>query len=727
MSSDEKTVLMPHPESVAIGTQLSGTYQLDERIASGGMGEVFRGHNIHTKDPVAIKIVLPEFARDATILALFRKEASILKHLAHGAIVRYEIFTIDQGIGRPYLAMEFVDGPSLADMLARQPLSKEDARKLLFRLASGLAAAHEAGIVHRDLSPDNIILPGGAVERAKMIDFGIARSATVGGGETLIGGTFAGKYDFVSPEQLGMAGGEVTERADIYALGLVLCAALLGRPINMGGSQVDVIDKRRGVPDLSGIEPGLRPLLEAMLQPSPDDRPAGMADIARQVAALDASPPDSTEVTDAPPSEPTRILPMPPVTQAAAAPPAEAIKEEPGPPVAISVSPKPNPAWESPGKMSPWDAPREAGQVWGAPVPPQPRPAATPLVAIPSGETPSWLGGSNPPAEAEAPWRIGGATPPPPSARPVQTAAINTTGRGQPPNQPIQRSRRPKVLPLVIGVGAFAILALAGAGTYYSGLFDAVDAPAPVARPAASQPETSGPQQATRPVAKPSEPPPVNSGLKAMSNAADRVAWLRDYPNGPCFYAGATAVSGAAMNMQGLSDSEAPFHRLMADYTAKFGSEANMTVQLIRPAQCVVTEFMSGLRGSSAQAPALSLTDFKLADKQPVTGEVDAPDDMRTYLLLVDDDGVAHNISRFLTPSDGKSGFSVPIMLDSKAKAMSGGVPQLLLAITANGPVAALDGEASAPATSVLPGVLKEFRDKRLKGAATARYFVVEG
>ena len=105
--------------NTAVGTQLSGIYELDEHIAFGGMGEVYRGHNIQTGDPVAIKIVLPEFARDQTILSLFRKEASILNHLSHDAIVRYHVFTIDPGIGRPYLAMEFVDGESLFDVMRR--------------------------------------------------------------------------------------------------------------------------------------------------------------------------------------------------------------------------------------------------------------------------------------------------------------------------------------------------------------------------------------------------------------------------------------------------------------------------------------------------------------------------------------------------------------------------------------------------------------------------------
>ncbi|MGX5831072.1 protein kinase domain-containing protein [Mesorhizobium sp. 43Arga] len=286
MSDDDKTRISTNDIYAGVGTQLSGIYELDERIASGGMGEVYRGHNIQTGDHVAIKIVLPEFARDQTILSLFRKEASILNHLSHDAVVRYHVFTIDPRIGRPYLAMEFVDGQSLFDVMRRGPMPAEEVRRLCHRLTSGLAAVHRAGAVHRDLSPDNIILPGGQVEAAKIIDFGIARSAAAGG-ETLIGGKFAGKYNYVSPEQLGLYGGEVSEQSDIYSLGLVLAAALRGKPLDMSGSQYEVIEKRRTVPDLSDIDPDFQELIGAMLQPDPRDRPASMAEIARATRGED--------------------------------------------------------------------------------------------------------------------------------------------------------------------------------------------------------------------------------------------------------------------------------------------------------------------------------------------------------------------------------------------------------------------------------------------------------
>ena len=172
--------------------------------------------------------------------------------------MRYHVFTVDPGIGRPYLAMEFVDGELLLDVMHHGPMSTADVRKLCHRLASGLSAVHEAGAVHRDLSPDNIILPGGKVELAKIIDFGIARSATIGG-ETLIGGGFAGKYNYVSPEQLGLFGGDVKEASDIYSLGLVLAAAMRGGPLEMAGSQLEVVEKRRTVPDLVQHRPRIPP------------------------------------------------------------------------------------------------------------------------------------------------------------------------------------------------------------------------------------------------------------------------------------------------------------------------------------------------------------------------------------------------------------------------------------------------------------------------------------
>ncbi|WP_440726543.1 protein kinase domain-containing protein [Labrys sp. 22185] len=277
-SNDERTRIAIRGSAVSIGAELNQTYRIDALLGVGGMGEVYKGHNIQTGDPVAIKIVLPEFAEDETILGLFRKEARILNHLYHEAIVRYYVFSIDPALSRPYLAMEYVDGPSLAAHVKNAPLTAAEFMPLLRRLADGLHRAHLAGVIHRDMSPDNVILPGGLVQNAKIIDFGIARSANVGG-ETLLGGSFAGKYNFVSPEQLGLFGGEVTPKSDIYSLALVMAAAMRGRALDMTGSQLDIIEKRRNVPDLDGVPRQFHAVLAAMLAPDPAGRPEDMAAI----------------------------------------------------------------------------------------------------------------------------------------------------------------------------------------------------------------------------------------------------------------------------------------------------------------------------------------------------------------------------------------------------------------------------------------------------------------
>ena len=241
------------------------------------MGEIYKGHLVETGDPVAIKMMLPEMSANETALTLFRKEASALHYIQHDAVVRYYVFTIEPQLRRPYLAMEFVDGRTLTDVIDQGPLSFEAALSLLRRVASGLQAAHEHGIVHRDVSPDNIILPNSNVARAKIIDFGIARTAQHG---TVIGSGFAGKYSYVSPEQLGLFGGDVTAKSDIYSLGLVMAQALTGKAIDMGGSQLDIIEKRRKIPDLGVIDARFRSLLEQMLQPDPARRPESMAALA---------------------------------------------------------------------------------------------------------------------------------------------------------------------------------------------------------------------------------------------------------------------------------------------------------------------------------------------------------------------------------------------------------------------------------------------------------------
>ncbi|WFE87779.1 protein kinase [Roseibium porphyridii] len=286
------------------GTRLNNLYEIEEHIADGGIGTVYRARDVESGDPVAIKVLLASFSRDTMIVDLFKREAKILRNLKHDALTQYYVFAKEPTLGVYYLAMEFVSGPSLHSRLESGPLEPEAVYRLVQRLASALQAVHDKEVIHRDLSPDNIILQNSDVGQAKIIDFGISRANT--GGPTIIGDGFAGKVNYVSPEQVGIFDGKVTARSDIYSLGLVIAEALTGKQIDMGGTQAQIVEKRRIVPSLDGIDNRFRPLLEAMLQPDPANRPASMAEIADWTlgAPLGRQMPDKTVIrTSSPPPE----------------------------------------------------------------------------------------------------------------------------------------------------------------------------------------------------------------------------------------------------------------------------------------------------------------------------------------------------------------------------------------------------------------------------------------
>mgnify|MGYP000011757418 CR=1 FL=1 len=304
----------PADNLLPTGTRLNNLYEIEEHIADGGIGTVYRARDVESGDPVAIKVLLASFARDPMILDLFKREAKILRKLKHDALTQYFVFAKEPTLGIYYLAMEFVGGPSLSKRLEAGPLEPEAVYRLLQRTAGALQAVHDREVIHRDLSPDNIILQNGDVGQAKIIDFGISRANT--GGPTIIGDGFAGKVNYVSPEQVGFYDGKVTARSDIYSLGLVIAEALTGKQLDMGGTQAQIVEKRRSVPSLEGIDNRFRPLLEAMLQPDPANRPATMAEVAewtlgapmnRQDAAADrtiirpsAPPPEQSALDESP-------------------------------------------------------------------------------------------------------------------------------------------------------------------------------------------------------------------------------------------------------------------------------------------------------------------------------------------------------------------------------------------------------------------------------------------
>ncbi|BCX16642.1 MAG: hypothetical protein KatS3mg117_0324 [Geminicoccaceae bacterium] len=273
------------PTPLTPGVVLAGgTWRLVRRLGAGGMGEVWRAESLVIPGAeAALKVIRPELVENELLRALFLREAEALKSIRDDAVVGYEGVFKDEA-GRVLLAMSFVDGPSLAERMRQRPLSAAEALALMARLARGLAAAHRVGVHHRDLSPDNVLLPGGDLERAVIVDFGIARRSGSADGPTLFGPTaatsgFVGKLAYASPEQAGAIAAPVDHRTDIYSLGLLIAAAARGRPLEMGTDLLSAIAARRHVPDLAALPPPLPRVLAPLLEPDPTARPADMGQV----------------------------------------------------------------------------------------------------------------------------------------------------------------------------------------------------------------------------------------------------------------------------------------------------------------------------------------------------------------------------------------------------------------------------------------------------------------
>ncbi|MGR3468823.1 MAG: serine/threonine-protein kinase, partial [Shimia sp.] len=268
------------------GMVIGGHYRVDEQLDQGGMGRVYKGWDLHTDATVAIKVILPERAEDQMVADLFRREAKTLRSLHHDAICRFFAYIPPtDAFNLHALVMGFIEGRKLSDRLKSSGgLPQQDAIRLALRLADGLGRAHEAGVVHRDLSPDNVMLPGDDLRKAVLIDFGISRSETIK--DVTLGNEFAGKLKYVSPEQLGAFGGDAQGPSDVYSLGLLMIAMLTGRPSPMGDTIVEAVQMRQSVPDLTGTPFSLRAVLGRMLQPDPSLRLRTMAEVTEELSEL---------------------------------------------------------------------------------------------------------------------------------------------------------------------------------------------------------------------------------------------------------------------------------------------------------------------------------------------------------------------------------------------------------------------------------------------------------
>ncbi|HVB16898.1 MAG TPA: protein kinase [Stellaceae bacterium] len=256
------------------GLVLGHTYRIEALLGQGALGDMYRATHVELGTVHAVKLISPALGSDPKVVQLLVEEARKLARVRNDAIVNYEgLFRDEEGLR--YLVTEFVEGPSLSTVLAGRRLEPDEVLRLRDRLAEGLAAVHAQGIVHRDICPDNIILPDGDAGRAKLTEFGFATTGQARD-STVIGINLAARHAFASPEQLGLFGGHTDSRSDIYSLGLVLAAAALGfgRTLDMGSNPASAIAARQKPPDLSALPASLRPVIAPMLMPRPEDRPA---------------------------------------------------------------------------------------------------------------------------------------------------------------------------------------------------------------------------------------------------------------------------------------------------------------------------------------------------------------------------------------------------------------------------------------------------------------------
>ncbi len=253
------------------GQVLNNTYEIEGILGRGGTGEVYRARNQISGRIVALKALNAEFSGNADYLELMKREEE-MRDIIHDAVVRYSdnSRTAD---GHVFLVMDFVDGPSLNELLHRGNASPRDLLIVCHRVAGGLVATHARQIVHRDLSPDNIILRKGDPAQAVIIDFGIAKDESVGA-RTIVGNDFAGKYEYAAPEQMD---GRAEPRSDLYALGASLLATYRGQVPNVGSTPGEVVRRKGKALDTAGVPEPLKELIDWLTQPDAAQRPANAA------------------------------------------------------------------------------------------------------------------------------------------------------------------------------------------------------------------------------------------------------------------------------------------------------------------------------------------------------------------------------------------------------------------------------------------------------------------
>jgi serine/threonine-protein kinase len=691
-AADEAT----YTGTLPAGTRLDGIWEIGRKIAAGGMGEVYAGINVHTGDRVAIKVVRADVVETDMALAMFRKEAAALNTLFDEAIVRYYLFSLDPGLQRPYLVMEYVEGRPLKAIVAERRLDFEEIRLLARRVGGGLAVAHDHDIFHRDISPDNILLPGDDPGRAKIIDFGIARQ--VGGAlGTVIGQGFAGKYGYVSPEQIGLFGGEVDGRSDIYSLALVLAEAATGRPRDMRGSALETVEKRQRVPDLSDVDPRLRPILAWMLAPDPVDRPPDLRRVIDALWNLDGP----TVVRPAPIAGPPAPPPVAPTADHE--PPIRAVDR---PPAVVPPAPA-----IAPHRIEPPEPTRRGGGravalsavatvlfgglglgAWWMLRTPADAPPETPVAGAATTLRPGPA-----PAPTSPPTTPPTAALPPPAAEPITPT----------PTTPPPTAQTPTAAPSRPPVDAAPTTASPPPTTATP---PPVAAAPPIAVPT-PLPPSAPPSAAPTPRVGEVVADDAIATLKfARPTPADVARWLAAYAKNNCILLIPERIEAASARTAAFGTSIRPFEVLDGDFLRTFGFAIDIDLHLVMPAHCPLLDRLAGLAGDR---PRLDLAAGEATDGATIAGSATAAG-RSISVVLVEDDGTVRLLAAGLDRIDFRA---------TVGRRTSGGdKPQL---------VVALAGAGSGPTGDTRPHPLAAFLG-RLEAlpagdrpGAAVRYLVV--
>lgn len=280
-----------------IGRRIAGRYLIEEKISTGGMGMVYRSRHMVISRDVAIKFLLPVFARDKIYRHRFLVEARVANQINHAHIVDINDFG-ETDDGYVYMVMEFLRGRTLGNEIANGPMPLNRVLHIAIQIVQGLARAHDLGVIHRDIKPENIYLVTHKhdSEFVKLLDFGVARLAR--DMHITTRGTVIGTPEYMSPEQ--MRGGEVTASTDLYSVGCVLFEMLTGR-IPFSGPETTRILRQMTEPPpvpshlVNSIPPDVDELVLKLLQKKPQQRHRDAHHLMEDLQNLSISLPDSVQ------------------------------------------------------------------------------------------------------------------------------------------------------------------------------------------------------------------------------------------------------------------------------------------------------------------------------------------------------------------------------------------------------------------------------------------------